>query len=140
MNEVTTQLFIDGEARDAASGEYYLLHNPARPRELVGYAAAGTAEDVDSACAAAHKAFLSWAGLSYAERADYLIRIADALEGDEADRRFRSELFCREHGKILRETTMEMSRLGDRFRSAAIYAARLADDEKLDTPPFDTII
>jgi len=140
MNGVTTQLFIDGEARDAASGDYYPLHNPARPDELVGYAAAATATDVASACAAAHKAFPGWATLSYADRADYLIRIADALEGDEADLRFRSELFCREHGKILRETTLEMTRLGDRFRSVASYAERLAEDEKLHTPPFDTII
>ncbi|MGR3290921.1 MAG: aldehyde dehydrogenase family protein, partial [Paracoccaceae bacterium] len=53
---------------------------------------------------------------------------------------YRSRLFCREHGKIIKETLMEMTRLGDRFRLTAAYAERLGTDENLSGPPFDTII
>jgi len=137
---VTTGLFIDGAARPAAEGRTYALHNPARPDELVGHAAAASPEDVDAAVRAAHAAFPAWAALSYAERAAYLTGIAEGLTADEADVAYRSRLFCREHGKILKETRLELTRLGDRFRLSASYADRLAADEEIAGPPFDTIV
>ncbi len=139
-NPVETQLYIAGESRPASAKDTYALHNPARPEELVGYAASATADDVDSAVKAAHEAFPAWAALSYQERAAYLNKIADFLVADEADVKFRSHLFCREHGKVLKETMLEMSRLGDRFRLSAAYAERLATDEELNGPPFDVVI
>ncbi len=137
---VRTELFIDGQACPASGERHYAIHNPARPEELVGHAAAGTEADVDRAVRAAHAAYPGWSALSYAERAAYLMAIADALSADSADVARRSRLFCREHGKILKETTLELSRLGDRFRLSASYAERLAADEHLSGPPFDTII
>lgn len=137
---VTTGLFIDGEVRAASTGDTYQIFNPARPRELVGHAASATAKDVDAAVRAAHGAFPGWAAKSYGERAALLNEIADILVADEADVAYRSRLFCREHGKIIKETLMEMTRLGDRFRLTASYAERLAADENLAGPPFDTII
>ncbi|MFQ6003948.1 MAG: aldehyde dehydrogenase family protein [Woeseia sp.] len=133
-----TELYIDGEERQAAN--YYELYNPARPDELVGEAASATADDIDAACKAAHSAFPAWAALSYAERADYLTQIAEHLTADEADLDFRIELFSHEHGKILKESTIEMTRLGDRFLGCAAMAERLAVDDELKGPPFDTII
>ncbi|MGR3290640.1 MAG: aldehyde dehydrogenase family protein, partial [Paracoccaceae bacterium] len=121
---VTTGLFINGESRAASGGETYDIFNPARPDELVGHAASATANDVDEAVRAAHAAFPNWAGKSYAERAALLNEIADVLVADEADVNYRSRLFCREHGKIIKETLMERTRLGDRFRLTAAYAAR----------------
>ena len=137
---VRTGLFIGGELRDAEGGRVYDLHNPARPAELVGHAASATAQDVDQAVKAAHAAFPAWSALSYTDRGAFLLKIADALVADEEDVKLRSHLFCREHGKTLKETSMEMMRLGDRFRLTASYADRLAADENLAGPPFDTII
>ena len=137
---VTTGLFINGESRAASGGETYDIFNPARPDELVGHAASATAKDVDEAVRAAHAAFPGWAAKSYGERADLLNEIADVLVADDADVKYRSRLFCREHGKIIKETLMEMTRLGDRFRLTAAYADRLGADENLPGPPFDTII
>ena len=137
---VVTELFIDGKAAPASGGRTYDLFNPARPDELVGRAAAADADDVDRAVRAAHAAFPAWAALSYGERAAALMRIADQLVADEADVAYRSRLFCREHGKIIKETLLEMTRLGDRFRQSAGYAERLAQDEIIDGPPFDTIV
>ena len=135
-----TKLFIDGNWVDSSNKSTYDLFNPANPKHHVGMAASGTVDDIDRACAAARKSFPSWAALSYQERAAYLIKIADYLIADEQDVKFRSELFCKEHGKILAETHLEMSRLGDRFKYVASYADRLERDEIIDTPPFDTII
>jgi acyl-CoA reductase-like NAD-dependent aldehyde dehydrogenase len=140
LNTVTTQLYINGKAREASDGGSYPLYNPARPSELVGFVATGTESDVDDAVQAAHKAFPAWAALSYAERAAQLNRVADLLVGDEAEVDARSRLFTREHGKVRRETLLEISRLGDRFRQTASYADRLAKDETISGPPFDAIV
>lgn len=137
---VTTELFIDGAPRPAAGNRVYELFNPARPSELVGYAAAASISDIDTAVHSAHRAFPQWTALSYAERAAKLRETATALTVDSKGIASRSKLFTREHGKILRETQMELSRLGDRFKLTASYAGRIAAEEQLDTPPFDTII
>ena len=126
---ITTGITINGETRAASNGAVYDLYNPARPSELVGHAAAATHEDVDAAVRAAHAAFPAWAALGFEERAQRLRQIADALTEDENDVHYRSRLFTREHGKIARETLMEMSRLGDRFQQAAGYGERMAVDE-----------
>ncbi|EKF20867.1 aldehyde dehydrogenase family protein [Nitratireductor pacificus] len=138
--QVTTELFINGEARPAENGRTYAIHNPARPEECVGHAARGSVADVDAAVRSAHAAFPAWAGRSYEERAALLRQIAEVLVADEDDVAFRSSLFCREHGKILKETRLEMTRLGDRFLLSASYADRLQAHETLSGPPFDTII
>ncbi|MDH1334984.1 aldehyde dehydrogenase family protein [Comamonas thiooxydans] len=140
QDTITTQLYINGLARAASDGGTYPLHNPARPSELVGHVAAGTERDAEDAVQAAHRAFPAWSALSYAERAAQLNRVADLLVGDEAEVEARSRLFTREHGKIRRETLLEITRLGDRFRQTAAYAERLALDETLPGPPFDAII
>ena len=36
---ITTQLYIDGRYVDATNGETYDIYNPAKPTELIGYAA-----------------------------------------------------------------------------------------------------
>ena len=137
---VRTELYIDGSERQPAGGDYYQLHNPARPDELVGESASATPDDVAAACEAAHAAFPAWAALSYAERADYLIKIAAHLTADEADLKSRIRLFTREHGKVLKESTIEMTRLGDRFTYCASLAKRLAADDEMQGPPFDTVV
>jgi acyl-CoA reductase-like NAD-dependent aldehyde dehydrogenase len=140
QTETRTELFIGGEVRAPVNAGYYPLHNPARPDELVGEAASGTPEDIDAACKAAQAAFPAWAALSYAERADYLRKIADYLVADKEELGYRINLFTREHGKVLKESTIEMTRLGDRFLLCAEMAERLAKDDELNGPPFDTII
>lgn len=137
---VETELFIGGEACPAADGATYDIFNPARPDELVGRAAAGTTEDVDRAMDAAHKAFPRWAALSYGERADMLRKVADAITRDPDEIERRARLFTREHGKILFETNLEISRLGHRFHQVADYADRLSRDEHIAAAPNDTII
>ena len=137
---VQTQLYIDGAACPASDGGTYAIHNPARPSEIVGHAAAGTPADVDRAMRAAHAAVPAWAALSYAERGAMLRKVAAAITQDMAEVEARARLFTREHGKILRETHLEISRLGERFVQSANYAERLAQDEIIRAAPNDTII
>jgi acyl-CoA reductase-like NAD-dependent aldehyde dehydrogenase len=137
---VETQLVIDGDWVPSSDGERYELYNPARPSELVGTAAAATPDDVDAAVRSAHAAFPAWAALSYHERGAYLQKINEAVVADEGELQDRTKLFTREHGKILKEAGLELTRLGLRFDLVAGYADRLAVDEELAGPPFDTII
>ncbi len=138
--QVETQLLIDGEWKPSASGQRYELHNPAQPDEIVGSAAAGAREDARLAVEAAHRAYPTWSALSVEERAGHLLQAAGHLVSEEEEVQRRIRLLTREHGKILKESTMEITRLGDRFRQVASYADRLAEDERLPAPPFDTII
>jgi len=133
-------LFINGAASDAADGGRYEIFNPARPDELVGTAAEATDADVQAVVDTAHAAVPAWARLSVAERADYLLKIADMLQQDEADMEARARLFTRENGKILFESRLEVGRIWRRFQQVASYAERLAEEEVIAGPPFDTII
>jgi len=138
--QTPTRLIIDGDWRPAARGRQYPVNNPANPNEIVGEAALADKDDVDRAVQAASRAFPAWAGLSFHERAAYLQQIAERIVADQDELQARIRLFTREHGKILRESTMEMTRLGDRFTYCAGQADRLATDEALPGPPFDTLI
>ncbi|MEM7443826.1 MAG: aldehyde dehydrogenase family protein [Pseudomonadota bacterium] len=135
-----TNLIVNGDWVPAAGGQRYEVRNPARPSEVVGQAARADASDVNAAMEAAHAAFPSWSALTYAERAEYLRAISNNLVDDENALKSRIKLFTREHGKVLKESGIEMTRLGDRFDLFATYADRLAQDDELSGPPFDSII
>ena len=137
---VTTGLYIDGAAVSASDRGSYEIFNPARPDELVGRAAAATEQDADAAVQAAHRAFPQWSRLHYAERAAMLREVARLLVEDPVDVEHRSQLFTREHGKVRRETLLEITRLGERFTQCADFAERLAQDERIPGPPFDTVV
>jgi acyl-CoA reductase-like NAD-dependent aldehyde dehydrogenase len=139
-NFTRTRLIIDGEWRPASENRSYRIINPANPEEIVGEAARADTGDVDLAVDAATRAFPGWAALSFQERAAYLREVAVRIVADEDELRARVRLFTREHGKILRESTMELTRLGDRFNYCAAQADRLAADQLMSGPPFDTII
>ena len=80
MSVRTLQNFIDGEYRDAATGETSALINPATGEEFARAPLSGD-EDTNAACNAALRAFESWGNTTPSERSLALIRIADAIEG-----------------------------------------------------------
>src|SRR5437870_9973395 len=82
MNSVTlpafrTRAFIDGDFRDAVTGELFVTENPATGRPLAEVAAGGPA-DIDRAVAAARRAFDDgrWSKRPPAERKVVLLRFA----------------------------------------------------------------
>ena len=137
---ISTSLFIDGVARPAAGGAVYDIHNPARPAEKVGSAAAASLDDVDAAIEAANAAAKGWAHLSLDERAAYLLKVADGLNKEAEEVEARTKLFTREHGKTLFETTIEINRLVDRFRQVAGFADQLKEERRIGGPMFDTLV
>jgi acyl-CoA reductase-like NAD-dependent aldehyde dehydrogenase len=75
------QLLIDGEFVPALSGMTFATVNPASG-ELITEVAAGGAEDVERAVAAARRAFdkPAWTDMNPHERTRLLLRVADAIE------------------------------------------------------------
>ena len=137
---VFTSLFIDGASCQAQGEKSYGVHNPANPDHIVGYAADASVGDVESAIAAAKNAHPKWAGLDVSERADYIRKIAENLKADEGKVAALAKQFTTEHGKILFESTLEINRFADRFMQVASFASRLAEEEKISGPAFDTIV
>jgi gamma-glutamyl-gamma-aminobutyraldehyde dehydrogenase len=78
-----TKAFIDGEFRDAASGETFVTENPATGRPLASVAAGDTA-DIDAAVGAARRAVDDGRGWKRApaERKRILLDFADLLESN----------------------------------------------------------
>ncbi len=136
----STSLFINGVAQPATGGAVYDIHNPARPLEQVGSAAAASLSDVDAAIEAANAAGKGWSKLSIDERAAYLLQIADQLNKDADEVEARTRLFTREHGKTLFETTIEINRLVDRFRQVAGFADQLKEERRIGGPMFETLV
>ncbi len=71
--------WIDGEPREAATGRWHRVFDPATGQSFAEVAA-GNAQDVASAVAAAQGAFPAWSGLPNSERSRWLEKLADALE------------------------------------------------------------
>ncbi len=74
------QLFIDGQWRDAASGETFATPNPATG-EVLATVASGGAEDIDRAVRAARAAFDDgpWSRLTASQRGRIVWRIGDLI-------------------------------------------------------------
>ncbi len=71
--------FIGGESRAGQTERWLDVFDPASGR-VYAEVAAGSAQDVDAAVAAAAAAFPAWSNLPATERARWLERLADALE------------------------------------------------------------
>jgi aldehyde dehydrogenase len=118
------RILINGTT-EPMEGRSRPVTNPARHDEIVGHFAAGTADDVSAAVAAAAGAGRAWSSMPAAERAGLLIRTATELdEGAEE----RTRLLTREHGKPLAEAAHDIAGAPKILR----YYAGLA--ERLDHP------
>src|SRR5215472_13955928 len=71
----TYQVFIDGEWRDASSGETFPSINPSNG-EVIAEIAKGTREDTQAAIAAARRSFDrgDWANKSFRARSDIMLQ------------------------------------------------------------------
>ena len=89
-----------GGAFVSSKGKRIDVFNPANGEKLA-HVAQGTAADVDSAVAAASKAYKSWSRLSGFERAKHLYALARHVQKRE---RFLSVLETMDNGKTIRES------------------------------------
>lgn len=79
-----TQLYIDGQWRDARSDQTLTVINPAT-ETLAAEVPLASSEDVDLAVSAARRAFANWSEISATERKRLLLAIADGMEARKQD-------------------------------------------------------
>ncbi len=109
MSYPDTQLFINGQWRDAAAGETLAVFNPATGKEI-GRVAHARQADLDQALAAAQKGFELWRDKAPVERAR-LMRAAAALMRERAGA--IAALLTQEQGKPLAEAKVEAMAAAD---------------------------
>lgn len=116
-------LFIDGKWVPSGDGKYFKVHCPANGKVLSECAEA-TREDVDLAVKAAWKAWESWKDIDPAVRADYLLKIADAIDAHKEELAMAESL---NNGKPIRETmAIDVPFSSDHFR---YFAAAVRTEE-----------
>ncbi len=74
-------MYINGKHVPAISKKYCPIINPATEK-VIAHVPLGDERDVEKAVQAARKAFPSWKNTTPAERANYLLKLADLLEKD----------------------------------------------------------
>ncbi|KAI0630582.1 aldehyde dehydrogenase [Trametes polyzona] len=92
MAPVFTPLYIDGEWRPASNGATFEVRNPTSG-EIVGTAAAASADDCAAAVQAAERAYKTWERSPLPLRRDILIKASDifAKKGEEIEKALREE-------------------------------------------------
>jgi aldehyde dehydrogenase (NAD+)/betaine-aldehyde dehydrogenase len=125
------QMFIDGVWCDATDGATLESHNPATEAVWCSFPAA-TADDVDRAVAAAHRAMARgpWAEMTATARGKLLRRLADLI-AERADNLAAIE--TTDTGKLIRETRGQIRYVADYFH----YFAGAADKLEGATLPID---
>jgi 5-carboxymethyl-2-hydroxymuconic-semialdehyde dehydrogenase len=118
--------FIDGRSVDSLSGATFDVLDPVTNRPYAT-AAAGRAEDVDLAVAAASRAFTEgpWPRLKPRERARVLGRVADAVEAQDAR---LAELETFDTGLPIRQALGQAQRAAENFRFFADLIVAQTDD------------
>ena len=134
----TYGLLINNEWVPASDGGVFTSYNPANGEKLAVCAEA-TQDDVNAAVDAATKAFETWKNTSPAERADYLLKIADAIDA-------RKEHFAMietyDNGKPIRETmAVDVPFASDHFRYfAGVIRAEEGSAQFLDNNTLGLIL
>jgi acyl-CoA reductase-like NAD-dependent aldehyde dehydrogenase len=132
---VSTPLLIAGQERAAAGT--FPVYDPAHTGQVIGHAAAASADDALDAVTAAHRAWPTWAALPAAERAAIVLAALDGLDKDAEE---RADLLSRENGKVRFEAAIDLAVFSGRFHQAAEFAPELDQPEYIAGPPFNTTI
>ena len=123
-------LLINNEWVAASDGAEFNVYNPANGEQLA-ICAEATKDDVDKAVDAATEAFKTWKTVSQVDRADYLLKIADAID---AHKEYLAQVETYDNGKPIRETLNVDIPLGaDHFR----YFAGVLRSEEGSAQVFD---
>lgn len=124
------KMIINGQKRDARSGETFAVINPAN-MEVIDIIPMATAEDVEEAIDHAQVGKKIWAKTPIYQRSDILIRFSQLLEVHRAE---LADLLCREVGKTLEQAGFEIDTGTRLFRGFAEKVKSLYGQ----TVPLDT--
>lgn len=122
MGDVQTAWHYKDASLSPAQGSPRDIINPANLR-VEGRLADATPDEIEQVLDSAHAAKAAWAALDGKTRANYLHRVADAIE--QGDQRRIAELMSREMGKPFPEALGELANVAPIFR----YYAEIARDE-----------
>ena len=126
--------FIGGEWVAPTRGQYFENISPVNGQPFTR-AARSTAEDVELALDAAHKAFPSWSRSSVANRSNILLRIADIME---QNLEYLATIETIDNGKAIRETlAADLPLCIDHFRYFA--GVIRADESTISEHDADTV-
>lgn len=98
--EKRCKMFIDGEWVESDSGETFPSHNPAHPKEVLGWFPKGNAEDVRCAVDSAQDAFEKWSSTPPPKRGEILLKAAQILREKKEE---LGRLVTTEMGKVIAE-------------------------------------
>jgi len=135
MSGQTPLSLIAGELREGR-GASREIENPATA-EPAAVVADATEEDVDLAVGGARRAGAEWARRTYAERADVLREVADAIDGVSGE---LAATLVAEVGKPIREAEDEAKGAAGFFRYAASLAETLTDEVRYSRTGRERII
>lgn len=123
-------LLINNEWVPASDGAEFSAYNPANG-DLLAVCAEATYDDVDRAVKVANEAFKTWKKTSLIERADLLLKIADAID---AKKEHFAKVETYDNGKPIRETmNVDVPLAADHFR----YFAGVLRSEEGSAQVFD---
>lgn len=117
----THDLVIDGEAREASTGERFDVHNPATGEVIASVASASIADGL-AAVRAAERALPLWSATSPRERAEVLRRAFELMRERAED---LARLIVLENGKSLADARGEIAYASEFFRWYSEEAVRL---------------
>jgi aldehyde dehydrogenase (NAD+) len=125
------RMYIDGRFVDGTSGDWFETDDPFRGRPW-GLVARGTADDVDRAVQAAHRAFTTgeWPRLTASRRGALLRQLGDLVT---ARSRELAELEVRDNGKLYAEMSAQTAYIPQWFH----YYGGLADKIEGSVLPTD---
>ncbi|MEU8691131.1 aldehyde dehydrogenase [Streptomyces sp. NPDC048665] len=125
------ELFIDGEHRKPDDGAWFPTDNPYLGRPWAEIAQ-GTAQDVDDAVRAAHRALHTgpWAELTASARGALLRRLGDTIAANAPE---LAEVEVRDNGKLFTEMHGQVAYVPQWFH----YYGGLADKVEGTVPPLD---
>ncbi|MFT4030534.1 MAG: aldehyde dehydrogenase family protein [Protaetiibacter sp.] len=131
-----TELVLGGARQPAHSTARIPLVNPAT-QEQFGSAIDGDAQDVDAAVRAAEAAAPAWAALTPAQRAEFVIRLADEL-----DKRAEeiAQLLTKENGLPISVARGHMAATPREYRYFATLAEKFEPEERIETGTVDALI
>ena len=127
FRQQTLPHFINGQPRAGSSGRHFDNLTPI-DNSVIGTVAAGNAEDIDRACAAAQAAFPAWRDMAGDARKALLHRIADGIEARARDIALVESVDC---GQALRFMSKAAVRGAENFRFFADRAPGARDGQSL---------
>lgn len=116
-------MFVDGAWVEALDGQWSEVTTPILRKHVIGRVPTSSAEDVDKAVRAAHKAFPRWKSQHFTARARILSKIADAIDARAEE---LARLTALDTGNALRtQARPEVQTLANLFRYFAGVAGEI---------------